>query len=469
MIQKLSIIAVVLVSLVASATQPVAEKDPRRIEVVKTEKRLVSVEMGKGQMIRLGGPATSVFIGDPAIADVQVKSPTLVYLLGKKAGETSLYAVDAKDRILANLRVSVTHNLQPIRDGLRALHPDSYIEVATVGDAVMLRGVIKSARIAEDARALAARYVGGDKNIINQLQVRGPNQVNLRVRVAEVSRTVVKQIGINWDAVMSTGAFAFGLATGNVAGTLGAAVTRTAGADSVFANFKAGGLDLNAVLDALENEGLVTVLAEPNLTSVTGETASFLAGGEFPITVPQSDGQVTIEFKKFGVGLSFTPTVLDETRISLKVRPEVSQLSSTGEVRLNSIAIPALSTRRAETTVELGSGQSFAIAGLIQNNVSHDVRKFPGLGDVPVLGALFRSDQFKRNETELVIVVTPYIVRPSSSSKFADPTQGFTMPSDRERTIGAAPLYKQKPGAGHAAVRPRRGRGLVGSAGFTLE
>jgi pilus assembly protein CpaC len=231
-------------------------------------------------------------------------------------------------------------------------------------------------------------------------------------------------------------------------------------------------LDANVLIDALDREGLISILAEPNLTALSGETASFLAGGEFPILVPGSDGQVTIELKKFGVSLAFTPTLLDAGRISMRVRPEVSELSNEGAVTIpvagGTLTVPALTVRRAETTVELASGQSFAIAGLIRNNVAQSVQKFPGLGDIPILGALFRSSDFKRNESELVIIVTPYIVRPAPGNNLALPTDGFSPPSDADRVLHGG-TYRRNPRKGEPSVVAPDGTRLVGPAGFILE
>jgi len=469
MFRTIAALAVISAVMTTPLSHPVAEKDPRRVEMVGPQEKLLRIELNKGQLVRLGASASSVFIADPAIADVQVKSPTLVYVFGKKAGETTMFAVDGKDRLLANLRVNVSHNLSNLKTAMGTLFPGSFIEVSSVGDAVMLSGSVRSGQVAEDARALAARFSGGDKNVINRLSVRGPNQVNLRVRIAEVNRSVVKRIGVNWEALLSVGSFAFGLATNNpVINDLGQFIVNNDSTDSLVGGVNTGRLSINGVIDALENEGLVTVLAEPNLTAISGETASFLAGGEFPMLVPQNADQITIEFKKFGVALAFTPTLLEGGRISLKVRPEVSQLSTTGEVRLNNVVVPSLATRRAETTVELGSGQSFAIAGLIQNNLTHDLRKFPGLGDVPVLGALFRSDRFQRDETELVIIVTPYIVRPVASARLHAPTDGLVMPSDNNR-LEQGEVYKPQMQDSGAAIRPRRAKALMGQAGFTLQ
>ncbi len=450
-----------------------AAAQPNGARLISTQAAAMRIEVNKGRLVRLDQPAASVFLADPEIADIQVKSPTLVYVFAKKAGETSLFAVDQNDELLANFRIAVTHNLSGLEQALRDYIPEAYIKASSLGDAVVLSGVVRSAQQAEDARSLASRLSGGDANVINRIAVKGPNQINLRVRVAEVSRNTIKRLGFNWDALLNAGSFAFGLATGTPAAVAGSFLTRNniggQATDSLFGGFTNGNWDVNTVIDALETEGLLTVLAEPNLTATSGETASFLAGGEFPVPVPQDLNTVTIEFKKFGVGLAFTPTILNDGRINLRVRPEVSQLTTTGEVRINGFVIPALTTRRAETTVELGSGQSFAIAGLIQNNVSHDVRRLPGLGDLPILGALFRSDGFRRNETELVIVITPYIVKPVSDTRMVSlPTDGLIVPSDGER-LGRDPLNRPQQPIGQPTPVMNSGRRLIGSVGFTLD
>jgi pilus assembly protein CpaC len=463
-------IAAALLLIAALPTAGVAHAQPLRAPVAH-----IQLELNKGRLIALDQAAASVFVADPDVADVQVKSPKLLYIFAKKPGETTLYTVDASDRVVEGWRVSVAHNLTLLREAIHNYVPNARVEVSSIGDAVVLQGVVRSPEMAENVRALAARLAGKD-NIINRMAVRGPNQVNLRVRIAEVQRSVLKQIGVNWDALVSAGSFSFGLATGNpaIGAGLGGFGTRnfpalgTGNVDSIVGGLRTNRLNINSVIDALENEGLVTVLAEPNLTAVSGETASFLAGGEFPIPIAQQNNTITVQFKKFGVSLAFTPTLLNDGQISLKVRPEVSQLSTNGEVRFSGFAIPAITTRRAETTVELGSGQSFAIAGLLQNDINHSVRRLPGLGDLPILGALFRSDAFQRNESELVIIVTPYVVRPTSETAMSTPTDGLTMPSDVER-LKTAPLYVNKPVAEAPAVRGTEGRRLVGPAGFNLE
>lgn len=436
------------------------------VEFVTSTGTALQLEVNKGRLVRLDRPAGTVFIADPEIADIQVKSPSLVYLMGKKPGETTLYAVDEDENVLANVAIRVTLNLSRLRDAIRALDPRGDVKVTSIDDTLLLEGVVKSASIAEDVRRLAVRIAGGEDAVINRLGVDAPNQVNLRVRIAEISRGVDKQLGFNWQ-ILGSG-MSVALATTNpFAGAVGVVNALGALTQGASAQFHAEGWDFNAVIDALEEEGLVSILAEPNLTALTGETASFLAGGEFPILVPDSNGRVTIEFKKFGISLAFTPTMIGENRVNLHVRPEVSQLSSTNAVTLGGFVVPSLTTRRVETTVELGSGQSFAIAGLLQNNVTHDIRKFPGLGDIPVLGALFRSDRFQRNESELVIIITPYIVRPTSRTRLAAPTDGFVPAHDMERLITGG-THRRNPVAGKPLTLDRSGKALIGPVGFQL-
>lgn len=455
-----SIVALVTVILVISPAHS-QELAKGSIEVIESSGQSLELEVSKGHLVRLDRPAATVFIADPDVANIQVKSPSLIYLLGKKPGETTLYAVDENERVLANMNVRVTHNLGRLRSILGQLHPGSNVRVSSINDTLVLDGTVASATAAEDMRRLAVSFAGDAKNVINRLGVVAPNQVNLRVRVAEVSRGVDKQLGFNWSILGSIGGFSLGLATSN---PFASAVTQ----HTLSTSGSIGGWDFNTVIDALEEEGLVSVLAEPNLTALSGETASFLAGGEFPILVPDSSGRVTIEFKKFGVSLAFTPTLLGESRVNMHVRPEVSQLSSTNSVTLNSFVVPSLTTRRAETTVELGSGQSFAIAGLLQNNVTHDISKFPGLADVPVLGGLFKSDRFQRDESELVIIITPYIVKPVTHNKLALPTDGYAPPHDIERIFFGG-LNRRNPNSGQPVTVGRDGGALIGPVGFQLD
>jgi pilus assembly protein CpaC len=422
----------------------------------------LAIEMNEGALVRLDGVAASVFVANPEIADVTVKSPKLIYVFGKRPGETVLYAVDENEKVLLSTRLMVSHNIGRLREALRDLVPGGEIDAQTVSSGIVLSGFVPTATDAEDAQRLAARFIAEGGEIINRLQVTAANQVNLRVRVAEVSRSLVRQLGINWSVATDPSSMFFGIAsTQGLAGKLGTLLTGGQQTDLLRLGYHGDKLDVNALIDALANEGLVNVLAEPNLTALSGETASFLAGGEFPIPVAQDAGNgnttVTIEFKKFGVSLSFTPTVLSGNRISMRVAPEVSQLTDNGAVEVSGFTIPALTTRRAETTVELGSGQSFAIAGLIQNNATHGYQKVPGLADIPVLGELFKSDTFRRDESELVIVITPYVVAPVSAPRLAAPTDALTGPEGSKRLAL---------GSGRATGG---GQGLAGSAGFIIQ
>lgn len=431
--------------------------------VLRADGPALTIEQSSGTLLRLSRPAATVFVADPAVADVQVKSQRLIYLFGKKPGQTTFFAVDGHDEVIDSRPVRVAHDVARINEAVKTISGGSDVRVQSVGTGVVIQGEVGSSAQARDINALARSLVPGNEPVIDRVGVTSPMQVNLRVKVAEMSREVTKRFGLNGDLVGEFGNSLVGIATGQAPIVGNVLNLRTDGASNLFASLALGPIDLNAVFDALESNQLLTTLAEPNLTARSGETASFLAGGEFPILVPQGDGTISITFKKFGVSLSFTPTVLEDGRINLHVRPEVSQLSTAGAIELNGFTVPALTTRRTETTVDLASGQSFAIAGLLQSDVTEDLDKFPGLGDLPVLGTLFRSDSFRRLESELVIVVTPYLVRPVSPVRTALPTEGYRAPSDRERLLG-------RKGDRVAARTPAASRRtLIGPAGFTIE
>ncbi|WP_179954113.1 type II and III secretion system protein family protein [Denitrobaculum tricleocarpae] len=407
----------------------------------------IQLEINEGQLLRLEEAAVSVFVANPEIADVNVKSSQLIYVFGQATGETTLFAVDSNDNIIANLTVRVSHNLSRLRTALEAVAPRARISVTSIDGGILLAGLANTATEAADAQRVTARFVNNPEEIINQIQITAPNQVNLRVRVAEVSKEVIEQFGFDWNAI-ADGAFTFGLFT-NTSQIL---------IDSPPSFFEIDGsvgpLDLNVLIDALADDQLVTVLAEPNLTALSGETASFLAGGEFPIPVgaetnDEGGRDIEIEFKEFGVSLAFTPTLVGENLISMRVRPEVSQLSENGAITVADLVIPALATRRAETTVELGSGQSFAIAGLLLDDTQQITSKVPGLGDIPILGKLFTSERFQRRESELVIIVTPYLVRPVSQP-LPVPTTPYM--EERAETKTTAPVQTGNTASGLTTV-----------------
>lgn len=440
---------------------------------VQQADRELSIGVNKGSLIRLDRPAANVFIANPRVADVQVRSNQLIYVFGTGEGETTLFAMDGADKVIYSATVRVANNIDQIQRMLKAALPTSEIDVQTFNGMTFLNGTVPSPEAVEEAGRLVKGFLGDKQTVVNKLQTATPVQVNLQVKIAEVSRTLLKQMGFNIATRDQTGGFLFNLSRGrdfvgigatDLSGFPSGAVTLPGGAQVTMPlnpatglpvvagtayTFKgltdgttsiggAGsllGLDAAGAIDALAEQGLVTVLAEPNLTSISGETASFLAGGEFAIPAPDKDGRVFIEYKEYGVGLAFTPTVMSGERISMRVRPEVSELSSAGAITVNGISVPGLTTRRAETTVELGSGQSFMIAGLLRNTTNQDVSKTPGLGDLPIIGALFKSDRFQRQETELVIVVTPYLVKPTNARNIKLPTDGYKAPSDLERWL----------------------------------
>ena len=463
-----------LIALAALSLSTVASAPASSTELIRTSGESVSIEVNEGALVRIDRPAAAVFVANPDVAEVAVKSPRLIYVFAKKPGQTTLFAVDQKEAVVANLNVVVTHDLVRLSEGLNKMVPQGQVSAQSVNGAIVLTGAVATSAEAEDARRLASRFIGTGEEVISHLQVTAPNQVNLRVRFAEVSRGVLRQFGINWEALADVGDFTFGLATGNPifgpvqqvpggTGTFQPLLTRQNGVNNIFGSYSSDNLDVNTLIDLLAGDNLVSILAEPNLTALSGETASFLAGGEFPVPVPNDNG-IAIEFKKFGVGLSFTPTVLSPNRISMKVNPEVSQLSAEGAVVIESIRVPSLTTRRAETTVELASGQSFAIAGLLQNNTNFDHKRTPGLGDLPILGDLFKSDRFNRQETELVIIVTPYIVKPVD-----DPT-AIALPTDA--TIGKAGRRVAQDKATSSTNQPTTiapTTGLAGAGGFLVE
>ncbi len=452
----------------------------------------LNLQVGEGKLISLPRPANTIFVSDPTIADVQVKTPQLFFVYGKKLGTASIYAIDAQRQMIMGRPVSVTLDLTALQKGLTELYPNGGVHVEAVNGSVVLTGTVATPGDAEEVRRLASAAVASGSEVIDRLQVSAPTEVTLKVRIAEVDHTVVKDLGVNWDTVVHPGQFVFGVASGNPVlsstGTAAAAsaastiITRNTGSngsatDSIIAGFNAGGTLIDSVIDALDQNGLVNMLAEPTLTATSGQTASFLAGGEFPMIVPSGTASTfaTVEFKSYGVSLSFTPVILANGRISLRVAPEVSQLTTQGAITVSGISIPALTTRRAETTVELGSGQSFAIGGLLENSVNNTANGLPGLGTLPVLGPLFRSQAFQHNESELVIIVTPYLVKPAASAdQLAAPTDGYVPPNDTDlllkgldthpATAGAAPSAAATTSEGADSGSSR----LVGPAGFVL-
>ncbi|WP_022683055.1 type II and III secretion system protein family protein [Sphingobium bisphenolivorans] len=394
---------------------------------VSAQDNAILMSVGGSRVINLPGKMSDVVIGNPEVVDVHVRSQNQLYLIAKAAGETTVFATATNGKVLFSGTVRVGNNLTSIDDMLKLAMPNAQIAVNTMNGMVLLTGTIAAPEDAAEAERLTQAFVGKDVTVVSRLRTATPLQVNLQVKIAEVSRDLGHKIGMNWKSLDRTG----GKWAGGIGGGNRDAITFNAGGGGTFNYVTDGGysiagvarvlgLDVGAVLDLAESTGLSTTLAQPNLTSLSGETASFLAGGEYPYTVSNGTQGNSIEFKQYGVQLAFTPTVLADGRISLRVRPTVSSL----DFSINS-SVPALKSRTAETTVELGSGQAFMIAGLLNNETSNAIDKVPGLGNLPILGSLFKSRQFQRNETELVIVVTPYLVRPMNAADVRLPTDGF--------------------------------------------
>ena len=441
---------------------------PAQAQTVSRPANDVVISIGRGQLITLPGSMSDVFVADEKVADVQVKSQRQLYVFGKGGGETTVYASNAHGDVIWSANVRVGSNIDSVDQMLRVAMPDARVAVSTMGtNTFLLTGTVGAPEDAAEAQRLVAAFVGKEANVISRLKLATPLQVNLQVRFAEVSRSLVKTLGTNLTTVDGSGGIKFGLGSGRSLGSSfttnpnlpfgvgnspsgyiidpitnkvilapGSSISALSGSNTLAGMGKFLGMNILGALDAGETAGLVTTLAQPNLTALSGETADFLAGGEYPIPISQGLGSTSIEYKKYGVSLSYTPTVLANGRISIRVRPEVSELSSEGSVSLNGFSVPALTIRRAETTIELGSGQSFMIAGLLSNKAQNSIQKLPGAGDMPILGALFRSTNFRKGETELVIVVTPYLVNPVNANDIRLPTDGITTPNDMERILG---------------------------------
>ncbi|WP_299380711.1 type II and III secretion system protein family protein [uncultured Kiloniella sp.] len=400
-------------ALVVASLNPIQAQS---FQTVETNSEIMEIEVGKGNLIKLPRAASNIFIANPEIADLNVKSAKLVYVFGKKSGETSVFAIDTNDQVIASIPIKITHNLELLRETLDTAIPDHKIQASSINNGILLTGQVNNAVDSDSAKRIAERFIVPEtEQVISQMSVLASDQIHLRVRIAEVRNDVLEQFGFNWTGSSFNDGLTNAAFSTTTSSILATSPPNLLGITSTVGKY----FNLNVLIDALAQDELVTILAEPNLTAVSGETATFLAGGEFPVPVGSNveDGvrTISIAFKSFGVSLAFTPTIISENRISLRVRPEVSQLSSDGAVVLSDLEIPALSTRRAETTVDLGSGQSFAIAGLILNNQTQVANKVPGFGDIPILGRLFKSERFQNSESELVIVVTPYLVKPSNN------------------------------------------------------
>jgi len=436
--------AALTVALLAAAAPAARAGDPpaaasaqaaSALQVVGSDSssRFVQLGIGKSVVIDLPRDIKDVLVAEPKFANAVVRSTRRAYLIGVAVGQTNIYFFDAEGRQIAGFDVAVTRDLNGVRAMLQKLLPNSDVRVDGVGEGVMLSGSVANATESQQAFDVAGRLVGSADKVVNNLTIRGRDQVMLKVTVAEVQRDVIKQLGIDLSGSLTYGSAVLNFNNSNPFTALGQPLVE---GNAIAGSFKS----VNATLRAMERAGVIRTLAEPNLTAVSGESANFLAGGEFPVPSGYTCDpatrvcQLAVQFKKFGVGLNFTPVVLSEGRISLKVMTEVSELSNENSIQLvqgtSTQTIPAIKTRRAETTVEIPSGGSLAMAGMIQEQTKHQISGLPGLMQLPVLGALFKSRDYVNRQTELMVIVTPYIARAVAQKDLSRPDDGFADPSD---------------------------------------
>ncbi len=438
--------ALMLGACLAPAPSAIAA-DPRGTPVIQVAasegtSRFVPLGIGKSVAIDLPRDIKDVLVADPKVANAVVRSSRRVYMIGVTVGQTNIFFFDADGKQIAGFDIAVTRDLNGVRGALKQMMPDSDIRIEGVGnDGVMLSGTAANPGESQQAFDIASRLVGEGTKVVNGISVRGRDQIMLKVTVAEVQRDVIKQLGIDLSGTLNYGTAVVNFNTTNPFSATGQALSDS----SLAGSFKS----VNATLRALERAGVIRTLAEPNLTAISGETATFMAGGEFPIpnglscdtTKSPPVCQSQVDFKKFGVSLMFTPIVMSEGRISLKVMTEVSDLSSENALTLQvpgstqSLTIPSIRTRRADTVVEIPSGGSLAMAGMIQEQTKQQINGIPGLMHLPVLGTLFKSRDYVNRQTELMVLVTPYVVRAVAQKQLSRPDDGFADPNDPQSML----------------------------------
>ena len=461
-----------LVVAVLAVTGPAAAQ--QTTTPAKAVPGLIALSLNKAMIFDLPVDARDVLVANPEIADVVIKTPRRAYVLGQGIGDTNGYFFDEQGSEILRLEVRVELDLSGLRSVLAEVLPNERIKVTAANQNIILTGSVRSAKAAEDARLVARRFVADDAEIVNLLGIGSVQQVLLRVRIAEMQRSIVKELGFNTQlrSVLKPTPHVFDLRSGKQEafglGIAQAAFPNTFGLLDL--DFLSLGIfdALEVLIDVLERQGLVKTLAEPTLIAVSGENANFLVGGEFPVPSGlDNSGNIKIEFKQFGVVLTFTPVVLESGLISLKISTEVSALSFETQIVLQGVTVPGLAINRAETTVELPSGGTLVIAGLLQDDIIDTIEGIPGLKDIPVLGALFRSTAFKKKETELVVTVTPYLVRSVNEQSISLPTDGFAPASDFDRYL-LGRLYKVYAKPKQTDQWPPVGR-LLGPVGYIME
>jgi pilus assembly protein CpaC len=449
----------------------------------------ISVPINRSELLGYKQEVSRVMVANPSIADIVTHGKNKVSIIGKSIGKTTVTVLDKNSDVISDITVNVTHDLPELRRLLKDFLPTEDVGVEVVGEKIALTGFVVDAEASHKALRIARNFVkqsvqssgssGGitsgatttgskdpdDSGVINLLKVRSGQQVMLRVRVGEIQRSTLKKLGVSLGIGADRGRTDINFESGGQdLFSPDGSFTRALGETGLGVVWGSGSVDVEAALDALEQDGLFKVLAEPNLVAVSGETAEFLAGGEFPIPVDAENDRVTIEFKQFGVSVQFTPYVLNQNRIRLAVQPEVSELTEAGSVTINNISIPGISARRAKTTVELAPGESFMIAGLIKDELTSTVKETPGIAEVPLLSSLFRGTEFSRTETELVIAVTPYLVDPMVSRDVRLPTDDFR-PASMMETIFYGALGSVQNGVLNKAQQPR----FEGPVGFMVD
>jgi pilus assembly protein CpaC len=449
LVRALSFSAVAALTLNPALT-PVVAADYRPVAPAAVDGQMnarpLSLGIGKSIVIDLPRDIKDVLVADPKIANAVVRSTQRAYIIGASVGQTNIVFFDSAGQQIAAYDIAVTRDLNGLRAALKQMLPNSDIRIEGLGDGVVLSGMAANPIEAQQANDLAARLVGGVDKVTNSIAVRGRDQVMLKVTVAEVARNIVKQMGIDLSANMTYGTAVVNFNNANPFNAYGRPLVST---NSLSGSFGATP-SVTATLRAMETAGVVRTLAEPNLTAISGESATFIAGGAFPIPAGYACDPTThvcttqIQFKKFGISLNFTPVVLTEGRISLRVMTEVSEISNDNSITLsqsvtattvNSLTIPSIKTRRAETTLEIPSGGSMAMAGLIQEQTKHAISGFPGLAQLPVLGSLFRSRDYVNSQTELMVLVTPYVVRAVAQKDLSRPDDGFASASDPQSDL----------------------------------
>jgi pilus assembly protein CpaC len=478
MVRALSFAAVAALTLNPALT-PVLASDYRVAAPIAADgqlnARFLPLGIGKSIVIDLPRDIKDVLVADPKIANAVVRSAQRAYIIGAAVGQTNIVFFDAAGQQIAAYDIAVTRDLNGVRAALKQTLPGADIRIEGLGDGVMLSGSVASPQEAQQAGELAARLAGGAEKVVNSITVRGRDQVMLKVTVAEVQRDIIKQMGIDLSASLNYGTSVVNFNNSNPFTAYGRSLV---GNNAVTGSFGSTP-SVTATMRAMESAGVARTLAEPNLTAISGESATFIAGGEFPVPAGYSCDPTThvcttqISFKKFGIALNFTPVVLTEGRISLRVMTEVSELSNDNSITLsqsvtsstvNSVTIPSIKVRRAETTLEIPSGGSMAMAGLIQEQTKLAINGLPGLAQLPVLGALFRSRDYVNRNTELMVLVTPYIVRAVAQKDLSRPDDGFAAASDPQADlIGNINRIYGAPG------RVEPGRNYRGTYGFITD